>query len=114
VSNQTVRTKAWWVVRATVGYISIKTGAARKYNNWELDGGDNMDNGKHTTLNVYPSLDSIADFQWVSESKSNLAAGGRSMERRGRFGTPSNVETKSGHEHVPRSVFTSLCGIGCL
>jgi len=27
--------------------------AETEYNNWELDGGDNMDNGSNATLNVY-------------------------------------------------------------
>ena len=35
-------------------------GGRTEYNNWEIDGGDNMDNGSNTTLNVYPSIDSIA------------------------------------------------------
>jgi len=30
-------------------------GGRNEYNNWELDGGDNMDNGSNGTLNVYPN-----------------------------------------------------------
>src|SRR5207302_11393483 len=35
-------------------------GGRTEYNNWELDGGDNMDNGSNATLNVYPNLEAIA------------------------------------------------------
>ena len=29
-------------------------GGRTEYNLWEVDGGDNMDNGSNGTLNVYP------------------------------------------------------------
>jgi len=31
-------------------------GGRGEYNNWEIDGGDNMDNGSNNSLNVYPNL----------------------------------------------------------
>jgi len=46
--------------RGTVGvYGNVQlqrpNGAVTEYNNWELDGGDNLDNAKHTTPQRYPS-----------------------------------------------------------
>ena len=38
-------------------------GGRTEYNNWELDGGDNMDNGSNATLNVYPNPEAIAEFK---------------------------------------------------
>ena len=45
---------------ALIGSIN---GGRTEYNNWELDGGDNMDNGSNGTLNVYPNVDAIAEFK---------------------------------------------------
>jgi Carboxypeptidase regulatory-like domain len=68
-------------------YYSIN-GGRTEYNNWELDGGDNMDNGSNNTLNVYPSLDAIAEFKVLT---SNYGA------QYGRNGSGTiEVETKSG------------------
>src|SRR5208282_5220824 len=63
-------------------------GGRTEYNNWELDGGDNMDNGSNSTLNVYPNLDAIAEFKVLT---SNYGA------QYGRNGSGTvEVETKSG------------------
>ena len=63
-------------------------GGRTEYNNWELDGGDNMDNGSNTTLNVYPALEAIAEFKVLT---SNYGA------QYGRNGSGTiEVETKSG------------------
>ena len=63
-------------------------GGRTEYNNWELDGGDNMDNGSNYTLNVYPSIDAIAEFRVLT---SNYSA------QYGRNGSGTvQVETKSG------------------
>ena len=43
-------------------------GGRTEYNNWELDGGDNMDNGSNSTLNVYPSLEAIAEVQVLTSN----------------------------------------------
>jgi hypothetical protein len=68
-------------------YYSIN-GGRTEYNNWELDGGDNMDNGSNNTLNVYPSLDAIAEFKVLT---SNYGA------QYGRNGSGTiEVETKGG------------------
>jgi len=43
-------------------------GGRTEYNNWELDGGDNMDNGSNGTLNVYPSIDSLAEVRVITST----------------------------------------------
>jgi hypothetical protein len=71
------------------GNVSMSINGGRtEYNNWELDGGDNMDNGSNTTLNVYPSIDAIGEFRVLT---SNYGA------QYGRNGSGTvEVETKSG------------------
>ncbi|MGC2196238.1 MAG: carboxypeptidase-like regulatory domain-containing protein, partial [Terriglobales bacterium] len=61
VSNQSGQDDAGVGVGGNVAF--SMNGGRTEYNNWELDGGDNMDNGSNTTLNVYPSLDAIAEFK---------------------------------------------------
>ena len=74
-----------------LGNVSFSINGGRtEYNNWELDGGDNMDNGSNTTLNVYPSIDAIAEFKVLT---SNYGA------QYGRNGSGTvEVETKSGNQ----------------
>ena len=63
-------------------------GGRTEYNNFEVDGGDLMDNGSNSTLNVYPSIDAIAEFKVLT---SNFGA------QYGRNGSGTiEVETKSG------------------
>ncbi|MFY9558955.1 MAG: carboxypeptidase regulatory-like domain-containing protein [Terriglobales bacterium] len=72
-------------------------GGRTEYNNWEIDGGDNMDNGSNSTLNVYPSLDAIAEFKVLT---SNYGA------QYGRNGSGTvEVETKSGTNAFHGDVF---------
>jgi hypothetical protein len=71
---------------ATVSY-SVN-GGRTEYNNWEVDGGNNMDDGSNTTLMTYPSLDAIAEVRVLS---SNYGA----QYGRNSSGTVE-VETKSG------------------
>ena len=86
VSNQTGQDEGTVGVYGNVGF-SVN-GGRLEYNNWELDGGDNMDNGSNSTLNVYPSLESIAEFKVLT---SNYGA------QYGRNGSGTiEVETKSG------------------
>jgi hypothetical protein len=86
VSNQTGQDEGTVGVAGNVSY-SIN-GGRTEYNNWELDGGDNMDNGSNTTLNVYPSLDAIGEFKVLT---SDYGA------QYGRSGSGTvEVETKSG------------------
>jgi len=75
-------------------------GGRTEYNNWELDGGDNMDNGSNSTLNVYPNLDAIAEFKVLT---SNYGA------QYGRNGSGTvEVETKSGGSSFHGSAFEYL------
>jgi len=63
-------------------------GGRTEYNNWELDGGDNIDNGSNSLLNVNPSIDAISEFKVLT---SNYGA------QYGRNGSGTvEVETKSG------------------
>jgi len=86
VSNQTGADEAGVGITGSVSY--SMNGGRIEYNNWELDGGDNMDNGSNGSLNVYPSIDAIAEFKVLT---SNYGA------QYGRNGSGTvEVETKSG------------------
>src|SRR6202521_272378 len=63
-------------------------GGRTEYNNWEVDGGNNMDDGSNTTLLTFPSVDAIAEVRVLS---SNYGA----QYGRNSSGTVE-VETKSG------------------
>ena len=72
---------------ATTVAFSIN-GGRTEYNNFEIDGGDALDNGSNTTLNVYPSIDAIAEVKVLT---SNYGA------QYGKNGSGTvEVETKSG------------------
>jgi hypothetical protein len=63
-------------------------GGRTEYNNFEIDGGDALDNGSNSTLNVYPSIDAIAEVKVLT---SNYGA------QYGKNGSGTvEVETKSG------------------
>jgi|HubBroStandDraft_1064217.scaffolds.fasta_scaffold01994_6 hypothetical protein len=86
VSNQTGMDEPSVGINGSVAF--SMNGGRTEYNNWELDGGDNMDNGSNGTLNVYPSIDAIAEFTVLT---SNYGA------QYGRNGSGTvEVETKSG------------------
>jgi carboxypeptidase family protein len=75
-------------------------GGRVEYNNWEIDSGDNMDNGSNNTLNVTPSLDAIAEFKVLT---SNYGA------QYGRNGSGTiEVETKSGTNAFHGDVYEFL------
>ena len=86
VSNQTGQDEGTVGVNGNVAFSF--NGGRTEYNNWELDGGDNMDNGSNATLNVYPSIDAIAEVKVLT---SNYGA----QYGRNASGTVE-VETKSG------------------
>ena len=95
VSNQTGQDEAGVGVGGNVAY-SVN-GGRTEYNNWEIDGGDNMDNGSNTTLNVYPSLDAISEVKVLT---SNYGA------QYGRSGSGTvEVETKSGTNRFHGSAY---------
>src|SRR4051794_36120307 len=106
VSNQTGTDEPQVGINGNVSF--SMNGGRTEYNNWELDGGDNMDNGSNSTLNVYPSVDSIAEFKVLT---SNYGA------QYGRNGSGTvEVETKSGtkafhgnaYEFVRNDAFNAL------
>src|SRR5579872_2354800 len=95
VSNQTGQDEGTVGVNGNVSF--SMNGGRVEYNNWELDGGDNMDNGSNSTLNVYPSIDAIAEFKVLT---SNYGA------QYGRNGSGTvEVETKSGTNQFHGDVF---------
>src|SRR5438105_3631788 len=105
VSNQSGQDDAGVGVGGNVSF--SMNGGRTEYNNWELDSGDNMDNGSNTTLNVTPSLDAIAEFKVLT---SNYGA------QYGRNGSGTvEVETKSGkstfhgdvYEYVRNDLFNA-------
>ncbi|HTS34546.1 MAG TPA: carboxypeptidase regulatory-like domain-containing protein [Candidatus Solibacter sp.] len=86
VSNQTGMDEPQVGINGSVAF--SMNGGRTEYNAWELDGGDNMDNGSNGTLNVYPSVDAIAEFKVLT---SNYGA------QYGRNGSGTvEVETKGG------------------
>lgn len=95
VSNQTGQDEGQVGVYGNVAY-SVN-GGRTEYNNWELDGGDNMDNGSNSTLNTYPNVDAIAEVKVLT---SNYGA------QYGRNGS-ATVETitKSGTRDFHGTVF---------
>jgi hypothetical protein len=66
VSNQTGQDEGTVGVYGNVSY-SVNGGRV-EYNNWEIDGGDNMDNGSNSTLNVYPNVDAIAEVRVLTSN----------------------------------------------
>jgi hypothetical protein len=98
VVSQTQQDEGTVGVNGNVSY-SIN-GGRTEYNNWEIDGGDNMDNGSNTTLNVYPNIEAIAEFKVLT---SNYGA----QYGRNASGT-IEVETKSGTSSFHGSAFEYL------
>ncbi len=98
VVNQTGQDEGTVGIYGNVAY--SMNGGRTEYNNWELDGGDNMDNGSNATLNVYPNLEAIAEFKVLT---SNYGA------QYGRNGSGTvEVETKSGGSSFHGSAFEYL------
>src|SRR5437899_1891549 len=98
VVNQTGQDEGTVGVYGNVAY--SMNGGRTEYNNWELDGGDNMDNGSNATLNVYPNVEAIAEFKVLT---SNYGA------QYGRNGSGTvEVETKSGGSDFHGSAFEYL------
>ena len=100
VSNQTGQDEG---VVGAEGSISYSVNGGRtEYNNWEVDGGDMMDNGSNFSLNVYPSVEAIDEVQVLT---SNYGA------QYGKNGSGTvEVETKSGTNRVSRLSCGSLRG----
>jgi hypothetical protein len=98
VSNQTGQDEGVVGVAGNVSY-SVNGGRV-EYNNWEVDGGDMMDNGSNDTLNVYPSVDAIAEVKVLT---SNYGA----QYGRNGSGTVETV-TKSGTKDFHGDLFEFL------
>jgi hypothetical protein len=95
VSNQTGQDEG--VVGAQGNVLYSVNGGRMEYNNWEVDGGDMMDNGSNFSLNVYPSVEAIGEVQVLT---SNYGA------QYGRNGSGTvEVETKSGTNQFHGSVW---------
>src|SRR5260370_24321650 len=98
VVNQTNQDEGTVGVYGNVAF--SMNGGRTEYNNWELDGGDNMDNGSNATLNVYPNLEAIAEFKVLTSSYG---------AQYGRDGSGTvEVETKSGTSAFHGSAFEYL------
>jgi hypothetical protein len=84
-----------------LGNVEISFNGGRTvYNTWEIDGGNNSDRGSNSTLNTYPSLDSIGEFR-VSTANYGADIGQHS-------GAHIQVSTKSGTSEFHGSVFEFL------
>jgi len=98
VSNQTGQDEGVVGVQGNVHY-SINGGRTEN-NNWEVDGGDIMDNGSNMTLNVYPSIEAIEEVEVLT---SNYGA----QYGKNASGT-IEVETKSGTNQFHGSAYEFL------
>jgi hypothetical protein len=95
VSNQTGQDEGQVGAQGSILY-SVN-GGRTEYNNWEVDGGDMMDNGSNFSLNVYPSVEAIDEVQVLT---SNYGA------QYGKNGSGTiEVETKSGTNQFHGSVW---------
>src|SRR5580692_5409229 len=98
VVSQTNQDEGTVGVNGNVAY--SMNGGRTEYNNWELDGGDNMDNGSNSTLNVYPNVEAIAEFKVLTSTYG---------AQYGRNGSGTiEVETKSGGSAFHGSAFEYL------
>jgi Carboxypeptidase regulatory-like domain len=43
-------------------------GGRTEYNNWEIDGGDDLDNGSNENLNVFPNVDAIGEMKILTST----------------------------------------------
>ena len=98
VSNQTGQDEGQVGVLGNVNY-SVNGGRTEN-NNWEVDGGDVMDNGSNFSLNVYPSVEAIDEVQVLT---SNYGA----QYGKNASGTVE-VETKSGTNQLHGEVYEFL------
>ncbi len=66
VSNQTGQSSGTTGPGGSVSY-SVN-GGRTEYNNWEIDGGDVMDSGSMSNLNVFPNVDALDQVQVFTSS----------------------------------------------
>ena len=98
VSNQTGQDEGVVGVAGNASY-SVN-GGRTEYNNWEVDGGENLDNGSNVAINTYPDIDAIAETKVLT---SNYGA----QYGRNASGT-IEVTTKSGTTQLHGDVFEFL------
>ncbi len=98
VSNQTGQDEGVVGVAGNASY-SVN-GGRTEYNNWEVDGGENLDNGSNVAINTYPNIDAIAETKVLT---SNYGA----QYGRNASGT-IEVTTKSGTTQLHGDVFEFL------
>ena len=98
VSNQTGQDEGTVGVAGNASF-SVN-GGRTEYNNWEVDGGENLDNGSNVAINTYPSIDAIAETKVLT---SNYGA----QYGRNASGT-IEVTTKSGTAQLHGDVFEFL------
>jgi len=98
VSNQTNRDAGQVGLNGNISY-SIN-GGRQEYNNWQVDGANNMDTGSNDTLDVFPNVDAIAEFKVLTSNYSAVY---------GRNGS-GNIEvvTKSGTKDFHGDLFEYL------
>jgi len=98
VSNQTGQDESQVGLNGNISY-SINGGRV-EYNNWQVDGANNMDTGSNDTMDVFPGLDTIAEFRVLTSNYSALY---------GRNGS-GNIEvvTKSGTKDFHGDAFEYL------
>jgi hypothetical protein len=75
-------------------------GGRSEYNNWEVDGGNNTDEGSAGSINTYPSLDTISEFR-ISTSNYGAEMGKHS-------GATIEVATKAGTTQFHGEAFEFL------
>jgi hypothetical protein len=95
VSNQTGQAEGVTGPGGSVSY-SIN-GGRTEYNNWEIDGGDVLDSGSMSNLNVFPNVDALDQVQVFTSSYD---------AQYGRSGSGAvEAVTKSGTNHLHGEVF---------
>jgi len=102
VSNQTGADEGGVGVTANTQF-SVNGGRV-EYNNWELDGGDNLDNGSNGTLNVTPSIDAIGEFKVLTSNY-----GAQYWQERFRH---HRSRDEIGNQQIPRDAY-ELCATTC-
>ena len=105
VSDQTGQDEAGVGPTGSVSYAI--NGGRTEYNNWEIDGGDVMDSGSMSNLNIFPSVDSLEQVQVLTSSYDAEygRSGSGTIEAVTKSGT--NKLHGEGFEFVKNQIFNS-------
>jgi hypothetical protein len=98
VSNQTGQDPGTIGPQGSVSYAI--NGGRTEFNNWEIDGGEALDTGSNTNLNIYPNVDALTEVRVLTSTY------GAQYGRNG-SGTIEAV-TKSGTNHFHGVAFEFL------